>query len=365
MPQSIPQLATQRSHRQPTMSGRVVPSRVDPLTARPFTLEQELEPFGSWVGEPIWVPPKNSSSTMAQTMLSSTGPFTSKSKRWTTVVEKHREDFTQVREIELAKASIRLPKGKFFVSVTEQKNFDQITDTIPNCVQTRLDEFLQGPGKKRGVKVYYLKPLCVEVEDELILTSREELDTAIASIQEEVFSEYRQQAIFRRPMDTLIRTVNLSLAIPRGAINYFVQRRQRAIDAYQARLEFKRRKTALCAARTHRKYRTDGCTFDEMLALTNPLKRQDVVAQYAVENDMSEAQKEHLIQMALGTLPWFMTLSIGLSQMASIALALSMTATPPIVVCDPVFVAEMPGSQGEVLKIGHFDEVAGVTHIEI
>ena len=40
-------------------------------------------------------------------------------------------------------------------------------------------------------------------------------------------------------------------------------------------------------------------------------------------------------------------------------------ATPPIVVCDPAFVAEMPGSRGVVLKIGHFDEVAGVTHVEI
>ncbi|WP_186775666.1 hypothetical protein [Rubripirellula tenax] len=29
------------------------------------------------------------------------------------------------------------------------------------------------------------------------------------------------------------------------------------------------------------------------------------------------------------------------------------------------FVAEMPGSDGVVLKIGHFDEVAGVTRVEI
>jgi hypothetical protein len=40
-------------------------------------------------------------------------------------------------------------------------------------------------------------------------------------------------------------------------------------------------------------------------------------------------------------------------------------ATPSIVVCGPVFVAEMPGSHGVVLKIGHFDEVAGITHVEI
>jgi hypothetical protein len=35
-----------------------------------------------------------------------------------------------------------------------------------------------------------------------------------------------------------------------------------------------------------------------------------------------------------------------------------------VLVCDPAFVAEMPGSR-VVLKIGHFDEVAGVTHVEI
>ena len=34
-------------------------------------------------------------------------------------------------------------------------------------------------------------------------------------------------------------------------------------------------------------------------------------------------------------------------------------------VVDPVFVADMPGRPGVLLKIGHFDEVAGVTHVEI
>jgi hypothetical protein len=38
---------------------------------------------------------------------------------------------------------------------------------------------------------------------------------------------------------------------------------------------------------------------------------------------------------------------------------------PPIVACDPAFVAELPGSNGVVLKIGHFDEVGGVNHVEI
>jgi len=40
-------------------------------------------------------------------------------------------------------------------------------------------------------------------------------------------------------------------------------------------------------------------------------------------------------------------------------------STPPLVMCDPAFVAEMPGEPGVLLKIGHFDEVAGVTHVEI
>lgn len=37
----------------------------------------------------------------------------------------------------------------------------------------------------------------------------------------------------------------------------------------------------------------------------------------------------------------------------------------PIFVCDPAFVAEMPGSRGVLLKIGHFDQVGGVTHVEL
>jgi hypothetical protein len=34
-------------------------------------------------------------------------------------------------------------------------------------------------------------------------------------------------------------------------------------------------------------------------------------------------------------------------------------------VCDPAFVAELPEKPGVLLKIGHFDEVGGVTHVEI
>ena len=178
----------QRPATQPRATRRVSPSVVDPATAEPFTLEQELQPFGAWVGDPIWVPPKDASKTMAETMYRESRPFASKEKRWASVVKKHRTDFTQVRELDLFQASIRLPQGKFFVTVTEQKDFDKITDPIPNCVQTRLEEFLSGPAKKRGAKVYYLKPLCVEMGDELILTTREDLSAAITKIQEEVFA---------------------------------------------------------------------------------------------------------------------------------------------------------------------------------
>src|SRR4051794_25863646 len=169
---------------------RVSPSLAAPATAEPFTLEQELQPFGAWVGDPIWVPPKDASKTMAETMYKESRPFTSKEKRWASVVNKHRTDYTQVRELDLFQASIRLPQGKFFVTVTEEKDFDKITPPPPTGVQTRLEEFLSSPAKKQGAKVYYLKPLCIELGDELILTTREDLSAAITKIQTEVFAEY-------------------------------------------------------------------------------------------------------------------------------------------------------------------------------
>ena len=352
----------QRPASQPRATRRVLPSVVDPATAEPFTLEQELQPFGAWVGDPVWVPPKDESKTMAETMFRESRPFASKEKQWASVVKKHRTDFTQVREFDLFQASIRLPKGKFFVTVTEQKDFDKITDPIPNCVQTRLEEFLNGPHMKRGAKVYYLKPLCVELGDELILTTREDLTAAITKIQEEVFGEYRTLALYRRPLQAMVAAANLGLAVPRAVVKYAVGRRQKAIDAYHAHLEFERRKLALDAARTYRKYHTDGCTFDEMLDLCNPLKREDVIEQYCIEQELSRAKRDQLLKIAAGTIPWFVALSLTISYITSLTIVV---ATPPIVVCDPAFVAEMPGSGGVVLKIGHFDEVDGVTHVEI
>ncbi|HVU87416.1 MAG TPA: hypothetical protein VHD36_08840 [Pirellulales bacterium] len=356
MPRNIARSVSQRSAPR-----RVVPSIVDPATAEPFTLEQELKPFGSWVGKPVWVPPKDENKALAETMLRETRPFASKDKRWDAVVKKHRDDFTQVREFDLFEASIRLPKGKFFVTVTEQKDFDKITDTIPASVQTRLDEFLSGPAMKEGAKVYYLKPLCVEIGDELILTTRDDLMAAVEKVQTEVFAAYRRRALYRRPMQAVEATANLGLAIPRGIMKLAVARKQRAIDKLQAHLEFKRRKLALKAANTYRKCRTDGCSFDQMLDLTSELDRIDVIDQYCIENDVSSAKRKQLVRMAAGTIPWFIALSLSLSYLSSVAVAV---ATPPVVVCDPAFVVEMPGSGGMVLKIGHFDEVDGVTHIE-
>jgi len=357
MPTTIHRPAT-----QPLVSRRIAPSVVDPATAEPFRLEQELKPFGAWAGEPIWVPPKDASKALAETMLQESRPFSSKEKRWSSVVKKRRNDFTQVREFNLFQASIRLPQGKFFVTVTEEANFDQITDIVPNCVQTRLEEFLSGPAKKRGAKVYYLKPLCVEMGDELILTTSDDMTAAITKIQAEVFEKYHRLALYRRPLQAMATAANLGLAIPRGVVKYAVGRKQKAIDALHAHLEFERRKLALRTARSYRKCRTDGCTFDEVLDLTSPLKRTDVIHQYCIDQELSRAKRDQLLLMAAGTVPWFVALSLTASFISTLVLTLT---APPIVVCDPAFVAEMPGAGGVVLKIGHFDEVGGVTHIEI
>jgi hypothetical protein len=330
-------------------------------------LDQELTPFGAWTSDPIWVPPKDVSTELAKSMLNRFGAFASKDKCWNWLSESHRSQFTQVREIELSKASIRLPQARLFVAVTEQTQFDEIEDAIPSCVSTRLEEFLEGPGKQRGVKVYYLKPLCVEVDDELIFTTRDELHAAIAKIQAEVFAEYRRRYLADRAKKWTVGALDASLALPRAAVKYVFQRKQREIAAYHAKLEYNRRKIALRAASMHQKLHSDGCTFDDMLALTNTPKREDVIAQYVKEKELSQRQKQMLLMASAAavTLPWFVTLSVSAYYLATAAVAASMIVAPPVVVCDPAFVAEMPGSNGVVLKIGHFDEVRGVTHVEI
>ena len=90
-----------------------------------------------------------------------------------------------------------------------------------------------------------------------------------------------------------------------------------------------------------------------------------MVEQFAIERQLSLAERKRLKMAALQTLPWFVALSLGLSYAASLATAVTVTVAPPMMVCDPAFVAQMPGSGGVVLKIGHFDQVGGVTHIEI
>jgi hypothetical protein len=219
---------------------------------------------------------------------------------------------------------------------------------------------------KRGARVYYLKPLCIEMGDELILTTREDLTAAITKIQDEVFAEYRNLSLYRRPLAAMVAAANLGLAIPRTVVKYVVGRRQKAIDAYHAHLEFQRRKLALRTVKTYRKCRTDGCSFDEILELTSPLKRTHVIEQYCIEQELSQAKRAALLhmaaEMAAGTLPWFVALSLTASYASTVAILLAM---PPLVVCDPAFVAEMPGERDVVLKIGHFDEVAGVTHVEL
>lgn len=340
---------------------RVAPSNVSPATSSPYTPAQELEPFGTWTGNPIWVPPKDSSRKLAKSMLRRFGLFDSKSECWEGMIGEHRDEFQQVREIDLCKASIRLPKGKLFVSVTEREQFDEITDPIPACVQTRLDEFLDGPGKKKGVKVYYLKPLCVELGDELIFTTHESVAAAIQQIQKEVFSEYRRMYLYRRPLHMTQNAVNLGLKIPGGLWKRFTKFRNRELDAYHSRLEFKRRQTALGALNALQDLHTDNSTFEEMLALTNPLQRDDVIEQFSIERNLSRAKRNRMLRSAAEVVPWFVTLSIGLSYLSTISLSFA----PPLLVCDPAFVAEMPGSKGVVLKVGHFDEVRGVTHVEI
>jgi hypothetical protein len=87
-----------------------------------------------------------------------------------------------------------------------------------------------------------------------------------------------------------------------------------------------------------------------------------VVDQYCTANDVSSIKRAQLLKIAAGTIPWFVALSLTIQWVTAMTIVVS---TPPIVVCDPVFVAEMPGSGGVVLKIGHFDEVGGITHVEL
>ena len=345
-----------------------------PISARPFTLDQELEPFACWAGRPLWVPPRRRSEAFARTMLTSSfwprSSFSSRSREqsWSAVLEEHRSEFVHVRGIDLFKASIRLPKGKLLVAITEQDRFDSITDTVPACVRTRLDEFLEGPGKRAGVKVYYLKPLCIEVGDKLIFTTRSNVEAACHSVQEEVFAEYRRLFMADLPRRAVDGLASATMAIPRAMVSLYVERQKKALEVQRARLEFQRRKFAHLVAMNHRQTFHSECSGDEMLQLMNPVREIDVVRHYAIEHELSAAEFERMVQLAAGTLPWFVTFSLAtafvMSMTASITAQTAATASA-VAVCDPVFVAELPESPGVLLKIGHFDEIAGVTHVEL
>jgi hypothetical protein len=347
---------------------------VRPIADKPYTLDQELEPFARWAGRPLWVPPRGRSAEFARTMLASSfWPRSSygarsRDRSWSAVLDEHRSSFAHVRGIDLFKASIRLPKGKLLVSITEQDRFDSITDKVPACVRTRLDEFLDGPGKRSGVKVYYLKPLCIEVGDALIFTTRENVEAAVRSVQDEVFAEYRRMFagdLARRAVDGASRA---ALAAPRAMVALYVSRQKKALEVQRARLEFQRRKYALEAALNHRTTFKSACSCDEMLQLMSPVSEIDVVKHYALEHELSSVEFERMVQLAAGTLPWFVTFSLATAFVMSLTATLTAqtaTTVSAVAVCDPVFVAELPESPGVLLKIGHFDEIAGVTHVEI
>ena len=327
---------------------------------QPHTPDQDFSQFGTWVGKPIWVPPKDCNSELAKSMLNRCNPFSSRSNSWESITRKHREKFTQVREIELPKASIRLPQGRLFVTVTEQKNFDKIEETIPSCVQTRLDEFLHGPGQKRGVSVYYLKPLCMEVGNELIFSTRDEIDAAIEQIQTEVFDEYRRLYPWHLAKQLTVGAVNACLSAPKSILRYFLDKKKKEIDAFHAKLEYERRKRALRALKLREKYRSDDCTFDEIISLTDTPDREEVIDHYVQDSFMSEIDRKVFLLASAATLPWFAAMSLVTYQ-----LAVALTTTVTVATCDPAFVAQMPGSNGALIKIGHFDEVDGVVHVEI
>jgi len=349
---------------------RTVKPSITSDQSQPFTLEQEITTFGSWVGDSIWVPPKDSSEGMAQTMIKNSRLFSPKEELWQSVIKEHRNEFTHVREIDLTKASIRLPQGKFFVSVLDQDRFDEIEEKVPACVQTRLEEFMAGPGKQPGVKVSYLKPLCVEADDKLILTNREAIDASIEKIKQEVYEEFNDLYLSHLPKQVIASVVDAALTVPRKLTTYIADRRQREIDEFEAKLEFQRRKIALRAANAYRRtHRTDACTctFEDMLVLTEPKQRREVVELYGIDKELSAAKRRQLLRMAAGTLPWFVSLSLGaaVANAAMNAFAVTVVIGAPVAMCDPAFVAEMPDAPGELLKIGHFDEVGGVMHVEI
>ncbi len=361
---SISQLDSLSSADEPLKQKTTV--RPSPVSAEPFSLAQELTVFGRWTSQSILVPPRDASRELARSMLAHSSPREPFEKRWQDLVQRHRTQFTQVREIDIARDSIRLPKGRLYVTVTEKRDFDTIIDKIPACVQTRLEEFLASHGRRPGVRVYYLKPLCVEVDEHLIFTTADELHAAINGIQAQVIQQYRRMFLPHYAVKFGCAVVDGCTAIPRKILKSLWEQKKLAVDAYQRKLEFERRKTVMEALQARRQCRTDDCTFEEFLSVTSDIKRQDVLRKMAIERQLNSEQFKDLIMSSSEVaLPWFITLSCSVSVLASLAAKISVFLAPPVIVCDPVFVAEFPESPGQLLKIGHFDEIGGVMHIEI
>lgn len=345
---------------------RTTAVRPSPVSSEPFSLDQELTLFGRWTSEPILVPPRDCSRELADSMLQHSSPREPFEKRWKDLAQRLPKQFAQVREIDIAQDSIRLPKGRLYVTVTEKKDFDTITDVVPACVQTRLEEFLAGPGQRPGVRVYYLKPLCIEDENRLIFTTAAELQEAIAAIQAQVLQQCRRRMVPHYLMKYVRGLIDGCTAPPQKALKYFWERKKRAIDVYQMKMEFERRKTVMEALQIRKQCRTDDCSFEEFLSVTRAANRNEVVWRFALERQMNARQFKNLVFSSTEVaLPWFITLSCSISAAASLAAQLGALLAPPVLVCDPVFVAELPEARGQLLKIGHFDEIDGVMHVEI
>ena len=348
-------------HAKPKVTSKVQSIEEFLCLPQPHTPGQELQHFGDWVGDPIWVPPKDNSEELAKSMLNRFGASATEEECWKGITREHRSKFTQVRRFELPRASIRLPKGQLYVTVTEQKNFHTIEEEIPKSVQMRLDEFLEENEHKHGVKVYYLKPLCVEVDNELIFTTEEELNEAISKIQSEVFAMYRRMYPWHLARKISIGLFDATMALPRTMLELLLNRKKKEIDMVHAKAEFERRKRAMKALKYRKNYRMDRCSFDEVLSLTTTPDRKDVIDFYVEENSLSELDRKLFLMASAVALPWFAALSLAAYQMALV----TVTSTASVAMVDPVFVAEMPREKGKLLKIGHFDEVDGVMHVEI
>ncbi len=72
-----------RSLAKTTATRQISPSKVSSVS--PFTLDQELEPFGTWSSDPIWVPPQGISEQFAKSMLSRHGLLSSKCACWSDI----------------------------------------------------------------------------------------------------------------------------------------------------------------------------------------------------------------------------------------------------------------------------------------